>query len=91
MTGSVVFRLVYPLFANVCFAIGLRLRYILCTVSTRAYIRTHVTRKKIEFRPATGVTLHLKGSRVTLRQCDMYYNIIHCARILNFLLYYIMK
>lgn len=35
------------------------------------YTRTHVTRKKIEFRPATGVTLHLKGSGVTLRQCDM--------------------
>jgi len=45
--------------------------YIICTVGTRAYTHTHVTRKKIEFRPATGVTLHLKGGGVTLPQCDM--------------------
>lgn len=57
-----------------CDRVAAAVYILLCTASTRAYyIRTHVTRKKIEFRPATGITLHLKGSGVTLRQSDMYY------------------
>jgi len=43
MTGSVVFRLVYPLFANVCFAIGLRLWYILYVLWAHVHIRTRTS------------------------------------------------